>query len=408
MAHPKNTGFWAHLSIMSETIPATRNASAGGAATLWVWPAGVFKRMVRTLHLWAGLTLCLPMILIGLSGSALLIQREILWLSAPAAMGTGPNQPLSRIIEAAEASMPVKANWLEISASPGRAAAVQFIVSNRPNRTVEVLVDPVSLKLLGSSELIRRGPIMAFMVRIHEFLMMPDRIGLPAVGWTAVAMTFMGLSGIILWWPRKGRWGAAFLVKRGASGLRLHLDLHHAAGIWGLLIFLVLSISGIYLAFPQTVSGAVRAAFPAVESAARPMPPGFPKKWPIPPDEAVAIARAAVPDAYPVGILLPRTPKALLMVQMETRGLTPSVPPITVAFDPDNMGTVHIDDPRNYPLPDRVLNLLYALHFSVGVGWFWTWLVFLAGLLPLFLAVTGVTIWWTKRARRKLAASSRG
>ena len=113
----------------------------------------------------------------------------------------------------------MKANWLEIPGSPGHAAAVQFIVSNRPNRTVEVLVDPVSLKVLGSSELIRRGPIMAFMVRIHEFLMMPDRIGLPAVGWTAVAMTFMGLSGIILWWPRKGRWLAAFLVKRGARGL---------------------------------------------------------------------------------------------------------------------------------------------------------------------------------------------
>ncbi len=204
----------------------------------------------------------------------------------------------------------MKANWLEIPRSPGHAAAVQFVVSNRPNRTVEVLVDPVSLKLLGSSELIRRGPVMAFMVRIHEFLMMSDRIGLPAVGWTAVAMTFMALSGIILWWPRKGRWLAAFLVKRGARGLRLHLDLHHAAGIWGLLIFLVLSVSGIYLAFPQTVSGAVRAAFPNVESAAMPIPPGFPKTWPIPPEEAVANrGMTAVPDADPVGILLPRTPK---------------------------------------------------------------------------------------------------
>jgi uncharacterized iron-regulated membrane protein len=315
---------------------------------------------------------------------------------------------LARIIDAAQTSMPnVKANWLEIPPSRGRAAAVQFVVSNRPNRTVEVLVDPVSLKVLGSSELIRRGPIMAFMVRIHEFLMMPDRIGLPAVGWTAVAMTFMGVSGIILWWPRKGRWGAAFLVKHGARGLRLHLDLHHAAGIWGLLIFLVLSISGIYLAFPQTVSGAVQAAFPARESAAMPMPPGFPQTWPVSPDEAVRIASAAMPDARAVGILLPRTSNALLMVQMETRGFAPSIPPITIAFDPSNTGTVHIDDPRDYPLPDRVLNLLYALHFSVGVGAVWTFLVFLAGLLPLFLAVTGLTIWWTKRARRRLAASQR-
>jgi uncharacterized iron-regulated membrane protein len=392
---------------MSETIPAVRTASPESISRPWVWPAGAVKRTVRTLHLWAGIALCLPMILIGLSGSALLVQREILWLSAPAAVANGPIQPLSRIVAAAQASMDVKPNWMEIPRAPGQAAAVQFIVSNRPNRTVEVLVDPVSLKLLGSSELIRRGPIMAFIVRIHEFLMMPDRIGLPAVGWTAVAMTFMALSGIILWWPRKGRWLAAFLVKRGARGLRLHLDLHHAAGIWGLLIFLVLSVSGIYLAFPQTVSGAVRAAFPAVESKAKAIPPGFPKTWPIPPEEAVAIAKAAVPDADPVGILLPRTPKALLMVQMETRGFTPSIPPITVAFDPDDMGTVHIDDPRNYPLPDRVLNLLYALHFSVGVGSVWTFLVFLSGLLPLFLAVTGLTIWWTKRARRRSSASQR-
>jgi uncharacterized iron-regulated membrane protein len=214
----------------------------------------------------------------------------------------------------------------------------------------------------------------------------------------------MGLSGIILWWPRKGRWLAAFLVKRGARGLRLHLDLHHAAGIWGLSIFLVLSVSGVYLAFPRTVSGAVQAAFPERESPVKPIPPGFPKNWPIEPEEAIAIAKTAVPDATPVGVLLPRTPSATLMVQMETRGLTPSIPPITVAFDPSDTGKIHIDDPRNYPLPDRILNLFYALHFSVGVGPVWTFLVFLAGLMPLFLTVTGITIWWTKRSRRRAAA----
>jgi uncharacterized iron-regulated membrane protein len=392
---------------MSETIPATASTASSGSvvAAPWVWAS--FKRTMRTLHLWLGIALCLPMILIGLSGSALLVQRQILWLSVPSVSASGEIQSLSRIVAAAEASMPVKANWLEIPQSRGRPAAVQFIVSSRPNRTVEVLVDPVSLKVLGSSELVRRGPIMALMVRIHEFLMLPDRIGLPAVGWTAIAMTTMALSGLVLWLPRKGRWLAAFLVKRGARGLRLHLDLHHAAGIWGLLIFLVLSVSGIYLAFPQTVSGALQAAFPERESPVKPIPPGFPKMWPIAPEEAVAIAQAAVPDATPVGVLLPRTQEAGLMVQMETRGIAPSIPPVTVAFDPSNTGKIHIDDPRNYPLSDRILNLLYALHFSVGAGRVWTFLVFLAGLLPLFLAVTGITIWWTKRSRRRAAASLR-
>ena len=341
------------------------------------------------------------MILIGLSGSALLLQREILWLSAPAVSGAGEAQSFTRIIEAAQATMPqVKANWLQLPQSSGSPASIQFVVSNRPNRTVEVLVDPVSLKVIGSSDLIRRGPIMAALVNLHEYLMMPGRIGLPAVGWTAVAMTFMGLSGIILWWPRKGRWLAAFLVKRGARGLRLHLDLHHAAGIWGLLVFLVLSISGIYLAFPQTVSSAAKAVFPDRTTEEGLLPPAFPKTWPIDTDEAVRIAKAAVPDARPVGIQLPRTPDRLLIVEMESMGLAPSIPRITVIFDPRNAGAIHIDDPRDYPKADRVLNLLYALHFGLGVSGVWTFLVFLAGLLPLLLAITGVTIWWKKRTAR--------
>ena len=31
----------------------------------------------------------------------------------------------------------------------------------------------------------------------------------------------------------------------------------------------------------------------------------------------------------------------------------------------------------------------------------WTVLVFLSGLLPLLLAITGLTVWWKKRQARK-------
>jgi len=246
--------------------------------------------------------------------------------------------------------------------------------------------------------------VMTFFSNIHEFLMMPSGIGLRVVGWMAVAMTFMGLSGLLLWWPRKGRWRAALTVKRGARGLRLHLDLHHAIGFWGLLIFLILSVSGIYLAFPQMVSSATRVAFPRGATERAPLPAGFPQTWPSTADAGLALAQQVVPDARAVGVKLPRLPDDMLMVQMETTGLAPSIPPITVTFDPRNK-KVHIDDPRHYPSSDRVLNVLYALHFSIGTGPLWTFVVFLSGLLPLFLAVTGTTIWWKKRqARRRMRA----
>jgi uncharacterized iron-regulated membrane protein len=87
------------------------------------------------------------------------------------------------------------------------------------------------------------------------------------------------------------------------------------------------------------------------------------------------------------------------MAQMDPMGFGPSIPQVTVAFDVKN-GDISIDDPRTYTTANRILNLLYALHFSVGMGGVWTFLVFLGGLLPLLLAFTGLNIWWLKRRSR--------
>src|SRR6266436_5140593 len=206
-----------------------------------------FKRGLQTVHLWLGLILGIPIIVIGLSGSALLLQREILSYSIPAATASGPQASLTRMIAAAHAGAP---------------ATVQFDFANRPPRSV-VYVDPVSLAVLGTDQVVARGPILGFLINTHAFLGMPSTTGLRIVGWMAVAMTFMALSGLVLWWPRKGSWGSAFWIKRGASGLRLHVELHHVVGFWGSAVFLAMGISGIYLVFPETFRHGVEAVLPA-------------------------------------------------------------------------------------------------------------------------------------------------
>src|SRR5882762_7236265 len=119
-----------------------------------------FRRALQMIHLWVGLILAIPIILIGLSGSALLVQREILRLSIPAASAPGQSQSIARIVASAQSAEPnLRANSVEVPSSRGRPAVVQFQISNRPARAMEVYVDPVSLKVLGSSEIIGRGPI---------------------------------------------------------------------------------------------------------------------------------------------------------------------------------------------------------------------------------------------------------
>ena len=395
--------------MSGEMLDFTREQAADTIAAAQVRIAAVrrprvFRRTLQTIHLWVGLILCLPIIAIGLSGSALLLQREIQLYSIPGASTTGSYQPFARMLEAAQTAVApgIRPNQIDLPLARGWPASVQFVVARQPVRSMAVYVDPVSLKVLGQEEIIRRGPVRDWFVNLHEFLMLPGHIGLPLVGWMAVTMTFMGVSGLVLWWPRNGAWLRAFVVPRRARGLRLQLDLHRVVGIWGLAVFLILSVSGIYLAFPRTVSTGLRMALPASQAHLEQDFGPVDRIWPISPDQAIATAVRLVPHARPTIVQLPLR-DGPLVVQLQTRNFWPSIPPITVTFDVSNPDYVAVDDPQKYSLGDRVLNVGYAMHFSVGMGWVWTLLVFLAGLLPLFLAVTGTTVWWMKRRARAAA-----
>jgi uncharacterized iron-regulated membrane protein len=364
-----------------------------------------FRNALLQVHLWIALILCVPMIIIGLSGSALLLQREILAASVPSAGATGARQPIPTIVAAAQRSVSAGmiANRVELPLRDGAASAVRFKPPNEGDASIDIYVDPVSLKILGSSEVVERGPVLAFFITIHAFLAMPPPIGLPFVGWTGVVMTLMGLSGLVLWWPRKGQWRQSFLVRRGTRGLAFHFDLHRAAGIWGLLVFLAVSTSGIYLTFPQTIGPFARAHLPGGDTTTEPQAGYVPAKGQIGPEEAIALARSAVPNARVAGLELPTAEKSFV-VDLEPRDLGPTEPRVLVVLDAESGAVTYIDDPRNYSFVDKLLNWQHLLHFGVGLGWLWTILVFLSGLLPSLLAITGITVWWKRRQARKSIA----
>jgi PepSY-associated TM region len=123
-------------------------------------------------------------------------------------------------------------------------------------------VDPVSLKILGDTERRRAGAFRRTLTTLHVAMMAPGYFGLQFVGWMGVVMVPFGISGLVLWWPKKGQWRLAFGVKKGTRGFRLNRDLHGAAGFWSLSVFLVLSISGVDLAFPVTFQNMLDAFLP--------------------------------------------------------------------------------------------------------------------------------------------------
>src|SRR5258705_5905237 len=101
------------------------------------WPS--FRNGLMQVHLWLALILCVPMIIIGISGSALLLQREILAASIPNAGALGAQRPIPAIVAAAQAAAPagMVANRVELPRSAGAASAVRF----KPRKGESVSID---------------------------------------------------------------------------------------------------------------------------------------------------------------------------------------------------------------------------------------------------------------------------
>jgi len=230
-----------------------------------------FRNGLQTVHLWAGLVLSIPFILIGVTGSIIVLIDGVSDLPIPS-ITRGEPQSLQRIYEAAKSAAP--AGWsvaaLVLPSREGEAvgAQLQLPPGRRPAGGGQnfigstLYIDPVSLKILDNVERRRAGPFMRSLTSLHIALMVPGFYGVRIVGFMGLAMSLFGITGLVLWWPRRGQWRQAFWLKRGVKGFRWHRDLHGATGFWSLIVFMILSISGVYLAFPVTFQSTVGSIVP--------------------------------------------------------------------------------------------------------------------------------------------------
>lgn len=380
-----------------------------------------FRYWLQQVHLWSGLILCVPLVLLGLTGSVLVFHHEIEeWTSAPLPAATaGTPQSAAALVAAASSHVPAEfaAAAITFPEHAGDYAQIRFAKpgprgSGPPGRGPgqTVLVDPVSLAIVNRETPASNTLMRTFHV-LHGNLMIEGRLGRQIVGALGVVMLVLGVSGLIMWWPRKGQWRTAFSVAKGARGFRLHRDLHGAVGFWSLIVFTVVSFTGVYIAFPETVGGGVRAVFPGrdlrasanaltVEPADGVTPLGI--------DGLILLAQEAAPGQDPATLMLSQRPNQPARVTLRRAPGDEGPALTTVYIDPWRARVIEKRDPRDYTIGETILAWQRALHEGSGLGWGWKILVFLSGLLPLLFSITGISMWLLKRHRRPARARRAG
>ncbi len=348
-------------------------------------------------HLWSGLPLGLYVLVIGLSGSVLVFEPELEALEYPqyfaiADTGTTLADPaiVLRNVQAAYPGFRVgSVNW----PAPQRNSFVSYPSKGQDIRTV--FAHPVSGEVLG--ELPDDG-FARWMWNLHVYLL-SGRIGLKVSGALTGCLIIVALTGLVLWWPGLVRWSRALMVDFGRGWKRITWELHSAVGFWTMLVLLLWSITGIYLAFPQGFRAVLTKVSP-LSTRARPVSdPARRETSPLPePRRLVERALGAVPGSYP----------ARYTAAVGDRGS------IVVVVDRDVIGDrvvsgetwVHFDryDGRLLGIRPQVGesagDLLMAWMFPLHAGWFaglgikilWA----ILGLSFPVLVVTGTIMWWNR------------
>jgi len=211
------------------------------------------RRALFQVHLWIGIGLGLYVLAICLSGSAIVLRREMDKTFCPRIVMVAP---AGRPLTDAELEARARASYrgfelrrVEIRGPrvSGAATEVRFIGGAGIQ---ERLFNPYTGESLGDT-IDCEPPVVTWLADFHDNLL-AGHTGRLVNGVGAVVVALMCITGAVLWWPgRTGGWWRRMSLRRGVSGRRFIFDLHHMLGFWLFLFVALWAITGIYFAFPD-------------------------------------------------------------------------------------------------------------------------------------------------------------
>ena len=214
--------------------------------TLWI------RKAVFQIHLWTGIGVGLYIVVISLTGSAVVFRRELMRTFANRPQISKHDLSTYRLSEdelraAAQRAYP---DYRVAKVWRGRNGNVAVdIWMERGKAEKKHLFDPYTGMDLG--ETIPPGVrTIDWLVSLHDDLL-GGFTGRFVNGIGAVFLVVLCVTGAIVWWPGTKTWRRSLSVQWNAGWKRMNWDLHSAIGFWAFALVFMWAVSGIYLVFPH-------------------------------------------------------------------------------------------------------------------------------------------------------------
>lgn len=365
-----------------------------------------FKKINAWFHLWLGLASGIVVLILGLTGCALVFEQELKGFSSPWLQADNPKaletallpSVLYRSVEKALPGMEIESVWYY-----GKNRTAQFNIHGSDST---VYVNPYTAEVVAVAH---SEDLFQFFKDGHYYLWMPEKIGHQVVGWGTFIFFFLLISGLILWWPKK--WNKkgkqqAFTIKTTAKFKRVNYDLHNVLGFYSVIVALLLAFTGLMMSFSwfnnsvyRIAGGQVKPRITALSDTVANPVKLTPQKMLSQVDKAYLLGIHQIGEHHTDEVILhfPEKPSDPIYVCTDMyKGSWRDVylDQNTLKQLPGSSNRLRDED-----LASWIRRSNYGLHVGAIGGLTTKVLFFIASLICASLPVTGFYIWWAKKKK---------
>ena len=225
----------------------------------WKQPRKTFlRRALFQVHLWTGVAIGLYIILISVTGSAVVFRRDLQLskLGNVPAKEVAPGAEHLSEPQLREAVLRQYPDYTitKVSLSRRRLTPSEVMLT-KDGDVVDERFNPFTGADMGEARP-RSVAIMEWFVDLHDNLLKGET-GRKVNALGGALLCLMCLTGAVIWWRASGAWYKSFFFNPKHNWKRINFDVHAALGFWSLVILFMWGLTGVYFAYPDPFIAAV-------------------------------------------------------------------------------------------------------------------------------------------------------
>ena len=236
------------LRASTDDVCAVRQLAATPRQRRWHWN---WKQVWFQLHWFIGITAGTVLAIIGLSGATLAFKDELLDVMNPGVrhVTVETRAPLTpaQLSSIAGAEHGQRVASITVYAQAGAAPRLFFAPRNGQRRGESIYAHPYT----GATQPALTGAeFFEWTESLHRWLLLPRDPGRQVAGALALCLLGLALSGLYLRWPRRPLdWRTWLTFDPALKGRSFLWNLHAVAGTWCLVVYVALTLTGIYWSY---------------------------------------------------------------------------------------------------------------------------------------------------------------